>query len=318
MNAIRHPVWVLLLLAIFACTARGDDEDTAERPEPQALDAFLLDWVHGTARYEYFAVFHEIGHSSPHRQDTEEFEVSAKAYFFRRDNAPNTVEAFARKLLALHAEEETKADVRLRILHLLGRLAVPSALDLLCRAVKAGVEPAFTTAIESLACFGDAPREELFGCYGGTLRSVVLPAIPSKRARQLLLELIRQDPPKRAEDEPGKAFRERLHQWLVRRYAVAEALEAQRGRDVVETLLDELARKRYPWSGFPCVQEDLVEVLAANRVHVLPADLKRLQTMRQDAKAESFVRELAAKALEELGKSALHEPRKPGVYRFGG
>jgi hypothetical protein len=317
---VRFPRWapaVALLAVLLSGAACSEDAEPEESPEIRSLRTFLLAWAKGDARYEYFSPFHETGHSSPHRQDTEEYEVSAKAYSYRRDGNASRGRELANELLTLHGSEEMRPEARVRILHLLGRLAAPEGLDVLCRAAEAEDEPAASTAIRSLACFGAVPSEEGFMCYGGTPRWVVLPASPSRRATQVLCGLLRSEPPSWKADAPRNEYRERRDQWSTRRWRVVEALKAHRGREVVEAVIAELAQRRNPRRASPHTQETLLEIVVANASYLRPTDLDALRALSDDTTVRPGVRERVHETLKTIENPMPEEPRKPGVYQLG-
>ncbi len=246
---------------LVAPHARGD-EGPAPEEAPQAPERFLRDWVRGEARYDYFAFFHEHA-SDVHRADSEHFEVAVKALALRTAGSPAVRAALAKDLLRSYEADETPEAVRIRALHVLGRLAAPAALPLLVAASRALAPEIKATAIRGLGFFGDVPAEESFSVYGGRIRYVVLPAAPAARATEALreaAEALRTTPPAgRGYGRPpfrtggypvGLALKEALrsHRSARAADAVVACLRASESQDLLydndlATLLAECARK---------------------------------------------------------------------------
>lgn len=291
----------VLLITLVANLLGGGNVALGEPdPKPQQPEAFLSDWVRGSARFDLYTSFHEWA-SDTHRPDTEAFEVAVKALALRQTGSARTRSALASKLVLLFRSSNTDKRARLRALHVLGRLAAPEGLDLLVEQSRTRKFEQRIAAIRALGFFGTGPAKESFIVYGGRVRYVVLPPAANAEATRALLSAVDAARAERRTEKSVDAratFRNRMASLS---YSIGDALRAHRSRLVMETLLATAADP----GALRLDQDDLIDTLALCAHHDGVGPLVRAALERKGT-----VRYLAAQA---LGRSARKEAVKPLV-----
>ncbi|MEN8151208.1 MAG: HEAT repeat domain-containing protein [Planctomycetota bacterium] len=175
----------LTFLILFAATAR------AEEKEPPAPDRFLRDWVQGGATFEITPEYHRLFPRSPHKRDSEDFEVAVKCYFLREKIGEVKATALATELAAIPRDGKRPLETRRRAIHVLGRLRVPDHVPLLISFLDSEHGGLREAAIAALGFFGTCPAEDGFLVFGGRVRKVVFPAAPVPAATKALVARFR-------------------------------------------------------------------------------------------------------------------------------
>jgi len=277
MNSTTRIVLIPAILAT-AVLALAPVRAEGER-RPQKPDEFLAAWVAGTARYDFFTKFHVDYPRSPHKRETEEFEVAFHCFHLRRKCSEDRAASLTKEFLKLYRVESTTADSRRRVLHALGRIRSQKALPLLCQVARTSRGDLQNAAVRSLGFHGAAPAEEHYMVFGGRFRSAVFPPAAAEAATQTLLLLLRElrdakpEPTGTGPYRPGMITEERQRlQHLTG--AVLRALKSHRGAKVAAAALETLVgsyRVRKVW-----LWKDLGEILVRNLEHVDPAQIVAL------------------------------------------
>jgi HEAT repeats len=297
----------ILFPVILAASALALAPAGAEEGEPpQRPDAFLVAWVNGTASFDFFTKLHADYPESPHKRDTEEFEVAFKCFFLREECGEDRATSLTRELLKLYRAEPTEADTRRRVLHVLGRIRSAEAVPLLCEVARTGKGDLKEAALVSLGFFGAVPARAAYLVFGGRIRTVVFPAAVSPDATRALLELFRELRAAKPELPRGEVYRPGLFREAKQRLqrmtsAVVRALKSHRGADVAAAVLETLEgthRVRRTW-----MWDDLGEILHRSLEHV---DAGQLRELLKDERPE--IRKAAAYALGWTASAAAVSP----------
>jgi HEAT repeat protein len=187
---IRPPLLGLLLAAALAGHAAAE-EAPSPKEERRPADGFLLDWVQGRAIFEWGGEFRSRFPESPHREDSERFEVAMRCLTLRKECGDERARALVDALLALLRAKGTEGDRRLRTLLLLGWTQDPRSVPALAAETEEGVPECRAEALEALGFFGKGVARALFGVYGGRIRAAFFPPRPAGEATQVLVERTR-------------------------------------------------------------------------------------------------------------------------------
>jgi hypothetical protein len=299
MNPRRvSPLAVLLLLGGSVAMAAPD--------ESAGIDRFLRAWVDGRAEFEVQAEFHRLFPRSPHKLDSERFEVAWTCLRSRESLTTKARASLIRDLLARLAGKETASEVRGRVVFVLGRLQAPEAVPRLVGATLEGDPESREEAIRALGPFGNRACLEGFSVFGGRFRWVVFPASHDPRATRALLAVLDEPRPSRPRfpkgfsdlprEERSRIFEERMsisRLWRNRRSSAMRALESHVTPEVEKVALA-LGRP-------PTPNLDLLAALD------LPATVDRLIEITRDGSWDRRIQ-----AIQALGSTS----RRASVERL--
>ena len=199
---MMRPMVALLLLLAAAPKAR------AEVPP----ERWLLQWVDEAAKPRFMAGFHAEFPGSPHRSDSERFEMTARCY----EASQAGPEKVAPVLVALRARLEKGRDTclearktscagvpeaplpqRARAATVLGCLRDAASVEALATLAAGTDEVLGKAAIGALGYFGNRDRRAGFLVFGGQYRAVVFPAAHAPRATAALVDTYAARPDRR-------------------------------------------------------------------------------------------------------------------------
>jgi HEAT repeat protein len=188
---------------------------------------------------------------SPHKRDTERFEVAWQSLRSREAMAPDVRAALVRELRARLVADGIPEAVRGRVVFLLGRLQDPASVPTLVRLTREGTAELRREAILALAFFGNRAGMEGFTIFGGRIRWVVFPARHEAEATRGLIDVVLEPRPRRPPFPEGYADLPREERmrfldersevvaaWSSRRWAAVRALESHETPGVETLALD--------------------------------------------------------------------------------
>jgi len=301
-GSIARLLLILMSAAPFCEPASAEDE----RPG-RGADEFLAAWARGVASFDLFTKLHARYPRSPHKRESEEFEVAVKCLGLRKECGEDRATRLTGDLLKLYSAEDAEEEMRRRILFVLGRIRSPQAVRLLCEVAKSADGDRRERAIESLAFYGKVPAGDSFMVFGGRFREVVFPPAPSRAATDALLELLRKlrGAGPRAGVAPERSEQVRRDRFLA--CGVLRSLRSHRGARVAGVALDML--RGGDGDGAGRLLREVGDLIARNLDHL---DREQIVALLDDERPA--VRRTAAYA---LGWSASAWAVPPLIRRLG-